>query len=197
MIIRPMTDADLDSVVELQSEAFPPPFPKEYQWTREPLEGHLRRFPDGQFVGEENGLVVASCSNAILPLARWERGGSWDELLGGRDSQSSEERILFGLDISVARVARRQGVGRSFYGRRFELVRELGLARYGTICRMPDLHRTEMPAADYAAAVARGELEDRTLTPLLRMGVTLVGVVEGFMRDEESMNAGARLEWRP
>jgi len=103
--------------------------------------------------------------------------------------------MLYGVDISVHPDYRGRGVGRALYAARFDLVRTLGLTRFGTACRIPD--RCGQPATAYTTAVAMGVLQDRTLTPLLRYGLSLVGVIEGYMEDEESGNAAALLEWRP
>ena len=49
----------------------------------------------------------------------------------------------------------------------------------------------------YAARVVAGDVQDRTLTPLLRYGLRFIGVIKNYMEDLESANAGALLEWIP
>ncbi|MER3496087.1 MAG: GNAT family N-acetyltransferase, partial [Chloroflexota bacterium] len=49
----------------------------------------------------------------------------------------------------------------------------------------------------YAEEVVAGRIEDRTLTPLLKMGLRYLGVKPEYMEDLESRNFGAILEWRP
>ncbi len=196
-LVRPMTFADVDAVVGLQAAAFPPPFPQAYHWDAASIESHLRHFPEGQFVAETEGRVVGSCSNDIVTEARWQAHGSWIETVGAYDLSDfdGEGDTLYGMDITVHPDARRQGVGRAFYETRFEFCRERGLRRYGTGCRMPDFRASGVATVEaYAAQVVRGERADRTLTPLLRYGLTFVAVVRGYMRDEESADAGALLE---
>jgi GNAT superfamily N-acetyltransferase len=106
---------------------------------------------------------------------------------------------LYGLDITVHPDYRRQGIGRAFYDQRFDVVRRgAKLVRFGTGCRLPDFRSSGLACpADYAERVAGGMLTDRTLTPLLRYGLTYVGVIDNYMVDEESGDAAALLEWIP
>jgi GNAT superfamily N-acetyltransferase len=107
--------------------------------------------------------------------------------------------VLYGLDISVHPRHRGKGLARALYEARFHLVRSLGLARYATACRIPDyhLHSSVLSPESYAELVEKGALIDRTLTPLLRLGLRLVGVCREHMEDWESRNAAALLEWTP
>jgi hypothetical protein len=91
---------------------------------------------------------------------------------------------------------------RALYQARFDLVRSLNLVRYGTAVRMPGYHayQLENPGVspeNYAKAVANGCAKDRTLTPMLRVGLKLKDVIKNYMQDLESHNAAAVLEWRP
>ena len=202
--IRLMTPADVPAAVEMQKSAFPPPFSEELHWDPQHLLRHISVFPDGQFVAEVDGKIVGSCSNAVISEEKWLAHGSWGATVGGpyirfhRNDGSS----LYGLDITVHPEFRRIGVGRAFYARRFEIVKSRNLQRYGTGCRMPDYreYASEHPlttVSDFAAKVAAGETVDRTLTPLLRYGLALVGVIENYMEDVESANTAALLEWVP
>ncbi len=199
VIVRAMTPDDFDAVVAIQRECFPAPFPEDQLWTREHLASHLRRFPEGQFVAELDGALVGSASSALISEETWQRHLPWEQTLGGfhLTSHESNGTTLYGADIRVAPLARGMGVGRGLYAARFELVEQLGLVRYGTACRMPDCLASGLAPADYAVEVAAGMRVDRTLTPLLRFGLTLVEVVHEYMPDEESRDAAALLEWRP
>jgi len=198
--VRPMRETDIPATVALQELAFPPPFDPEKLWSAEDLVVHLRFFPEGQWVAESDGKLIGSCSNSLISESRWQAHNNWEETTGGSQIQTFDPdgSTLYGLDISVAPQARRQGVGRAFYDQRFKLVREHGLARYGTGCRMPDFANSgfESPAA-YAKMVQAGILTDRTLTPLLAYGLTFIMTVENYMEDPESGNAAALLEWIP
>lgn len=192
-----MSPADVEAVVGLQAAAFPPPFPNEYHWDATSVHSHLRYFPEGQFVADADGRVVGSCSNTLVSEARWQAHGSWIETVGDPGIRSFDPTgtTLYGLDIAVHPDVRRQGVGRAFYEARFALCRQRGLRRYGTGCRLPDFRASGVTSPErYAEEVVEGSRTDRTLTPLLRYGLTLVAVVRGYMEDYESANAAALLE---
>ncbi|HEY0868733.1 MAG TPA: hypothetical protein VGE01_15220, partial [Fimbriimonas sp.] len=134
---------------------------------------------------------------------QWQKHGSWSETVGGPYLRAFDPdgSTLYGLDITVHPMHRRLGIGRAFYGERYRLVEQRGLARYGTACRIPDYRafatsHPETGVEEYVERVVRGEAADRTLTPLLRMGLEFVEVLRGYMDDEESVNAAALLERR-
>lgn len=198
MIVRNVTKGDIDAVVALQPLAFPPPFDPDLLWQREHIERHVAIFPEGQFLAEIDGRVVGSCSNTRISEERWTAHQGWDATVGGPllTTYDPSGTTLYGLDISVHPDFRRLGIGRALYRARFALVVESGLARYGTACRMPDFASAGelITPTDYGVAVARGEVADRTLTPLLRMGLSYGGIIDGYMDDPESGNAAAVLE---
>jgi len=198
--IRTTTRADIAGVVALQRDCFPPPFPEDLLWQAEHIARHLEIFPEGQWVAEQGGRIVASCTNLILSEANWQAHLDWETTVGGHflRAHAPGGTTLYGVDLSVAPASRGLGIGRRLYQARFDLVRTMGLARYGTDVRMPDYlaQAAGRTPHDYAHAVAEGILTDRTLTPLLRMGTQWKGVIENHMDDEESGHAAAILEWQ-
>lgn len=192
-----MTLDDVEAVVGLQAAAFPPPFPQEYHWQAVHIRSHLRHFPAGQFVAEVDQRVVGSCSNTLVSEAKWQAHGSWIETVGDPGIRTFDPAgtTMYGLDITVHPEFRRLGVGRAFYETRYAFCRDHGLARYGTGCRMPDYRASGAASVEaYADEVVAGIRMDRTLTPLLRYGLTFLAVVRGYMEDFESGDAGALLE---
>lgn len=198
--MREMTQADVADVAALQRSCFPAPFPFELLWTPEHLTNHLRLFPEGQFVAVEGSCIVGSASSLLITQSVWQAHGDWDQVTGGLDlsGHNAAGTVLYGADISVHPDFRGRGIARRLYRARFELVESLGLEMYGTVCRIPDFQDSPFDEVlDYADSVARGEAADRTLTPLLKMGLTYRGVVLNHMDDAESGHAAAILEWRP
>lgn len=200
-LVRLMTDRDVPGAVALQKLAFPPPFSEDLHWDPEHLIKHIESFPAGQFVAEFDGNIVGSCSNTLITEARWQAHENWYQTVGGPELNafSLTGTTLYGLDITVHPDVRRNGIGRSFYEARFQLVRTLSLSRYGTGCRIPDFlqHHGKLSVEQYAENVVQGRLVDRTLTPLLHFGLSFVQVIRNYMPDPESANAGVLLEWRP
>ena len=172
--IVPLSAEHVEGAVALQRLCFPPPFPEELLWKVEHLHRHHELFPDGQFVAVLGSEVLASASMARIAEERWQAHASWDETVGGpfMTHFDPEGSTLYGMDISVAPSA-----------------------------RVPDYASwaasTGGTVQDYVAAVARAEAIDRTLTPLLRVGLDLIAVLEEYMDDSESGNAAALLERTP
>ena len=189
--------------IALQRECFPPPFPQELLWRSEHLERHLKIFPEGQFVAVSEGRVIGSASNLRISEETWERHGSWDETVGGPTFANHDHHgtTLYGADISVSPHARGKGVARALYDARFRLVLAKKLVRYGTACRIPDYlsfrQQTSGTTQQYIVGVRDESTTDRTLTPLLRIGLKIVAVLDDYMEDEESGNAAVLLSWLP
>lgn len=204
--VRTMTLDDVEGVAALQTACFPPPFPEELLWKPHHLRRHLAVFPEGQFVAAVESTIVGSASNMRIAKDRLRAHHSWDETVGGLDlcGHDPAGSVLYGVDISVHPEWRGQGVARMLYEARFALVRSLGLERYATSCRLPgfrDWLAGRTLSAEmldrYLGKVVIGVQVDRTLTPLLKMGLRLVGGLTDHMDDEESMNCAASLEWTP
>lgn len=195
-----MDAGDADAAAGLQIRAFPPPFPSELLWQPAHLRRHVEIFPEGQFVAEVAGRIVGSCSNLKIDEANWNAHSPWDGTVGGPflTAHVPTGSTLYGVDVTVDPEFRRRGIARAFYEARFRLVRSSDLKRYGTACRIPGFSSSgEADARIYAKSVVAGTRQDATLTPLLRIGMTFVDVIDGYMIDVESGNFAALLEWRP
>lgn len=203
--IVPMRAEHISGAVALQRACFPEPFPEDLLWNHDHLLRHLEVFPEGQFVAlSDSDVVVGSASATRISESNWQAHRSWDKTVGGPFLETFDAKgsTLYGMDICVHPTARGLGIGRRMYEARFQLVRDFGVARYGTACRLPgfEAYAQEEPGTSsekYAELVVEGRTTDRTLTPLLRYGLTYLGVIQGYMVDIESGNAAAQLEWRP
>lgn len=188
----------LEGVVALQKLIFPPPFSEDLHWDVEYLEIHLSVYPEGQWVALDGDQVIGSCSNCRTSDERWKAHKNWWQAVDGPAIKGYDPNgpTLYGMDIGVHPGYRKQGIGRAFYERRFAYVREHSMARFGTACRIPDYsqHR-ELGLEGYVNEVVSGRLTDRTLSPLLRYGLTCLGVKRDYLPDPESDDAAAALEW--
>lgn len=195
-----MEAQDIENVVSMQRGCFPPPFPAELLWNADHLHLHLERFPEGQFVVDAEGMIVASASALIIAESTWQAHLSWEQTCGGFTFLGHDPAgtTLYAADISVDRSWKRMGLGRALYEARRELVRTHALARLGTACRVPGFADSGFSdPRDYAAAVAAGTVEDRVLTPLLHCEMQFLEVISDYMDDPESGDAAALLEWTP
>lgn len=199
MEVVEMKHEHLLGVVRLQRECFPEPFPADQLWTEEHLSEHLRIFPAGQFVClSSEGKVVGSASNCQISEENWLAHSSWNATLGGLcfGNHTINGKWLYGADISVDPNFRRLGIGKLLYRARFELAGKLGL-NYGTVCRIPDFAVSGTSLATYVNDVIQEKRTDRTLTPLLKIGLVFSGIIQDYMQDSESGDAGVVLVWKP
>lgn len=200
LVIEPLSVRTVEDAVALQRACFPAPFPVELLWKESHLLEHLRVFPEGQFVARIGAQVVGSATALIIDEEKWQAHLPWEESVGGHCLQRHDPRgtTLYGVDISVDPAFRGQGIARGLYDQRFGLVNRLGLRRFGTACRLPGVRdwkqTTGRSIQDYTREVENGKHFDRTLTPLLRIGLSLVDVIHGYIEDDESLNAAALLE---
>lgn len=198
-----MNDKDIGGVVALQKDCFPAPFPEELLWNSSHISHHLEIFPEGQFVAVVDDQVVGSASNTLISEKQFQRHLNWDETVGGYflDTFDRAGSTLYGLDISVHPSYRRIGLASGLYDLRFNLVRQLGITRYATSCRLPDFaawaNGSSERLTEYLHAVVNGLTADRTLTPLLKIGLRVSAGLTDYMNDPESLNCAALLEWLP
>lgn len=191
-----MQESDIDDVVALQRECFPEPFPMEFLWNSSHLLSHLSQFGAGQFVAESSGLIIGSCSNALISEDVWHQHLSWEETLGdfGFSGHDPRGTTLYGADISVLPEFRGRGVGRALYQARFDLVSALGLVRYGTACRLPGLRDSKLGISEYFSGIISGTVTDRVATPLIKMGLNPLEILGNYMDDQESLGYALLLE---
>lgn len=201
-----MESIHVDGVVALQRACFPPPFPTELLWEAEQIEAHLERCPECQFVALADDVVIASASALIIGEKLYQAHRDLMETAGGFtfENHDPDGTTLYAVDISVHPDFRGYGVASALYERRFELVRDLGLTRLATACRIPDYSKwcenrpsDECGLERYVSRVTTHHLNDRTLTPLLKIGMKPKGITRNFIDDPESGNAAVRLEWTP
>ena len=196
--LRGMRLEDVDAILAMEREAFPD-IPDERLWTRGQVEGHVRGFPEGQWVVEKDGRILGSCMNM---LTRWERATSqhrWRDITGSGTISTHDPAgdTLYGTEIMVSPRARRMGLGRRMFERRFSFVVERGLRAFATGGRLPGYraHKDRMLPQEYVEAVVRGDLSDPVLTPELKWGCTPIGVFGGYLMDPASCHYATIVVW--
>lgn len=194
--VRRMTPDDISAIVDVQSRVFAGMNP----WSRESLARHLTIFPEGQLVAvDESGRVLGSASSLIIDWDDYAELAKWSVITGDGtfDTHNPLGKTLYGADISVEPLARRQGIGSLLYQARKQIVRELGLKRMLAGGRIPGYAQVsqQMTPKEYVAEVIAGKREDPTLSFQLRNGFVVLDIIPDYVRDSESRNYATLLEW--
>ena len=199
VVVRRTTIEDFPGVIALTRETYP----GAPSWTEEQLASHLRVFPEGQSVAvhRDTGRVVGMAASLIVLWDDYDLNASWRDFTARGHFTNHDPvrgRTLYGAEIMVSPTVQGQGVGSQLYAARQALAQRLGLLRIRAGARLRDYHQyaDRMSAEEYAAAVVRGDIVDRTLTFQLRRGYHVIGVVSSYLRhDPESRGYAAVIEW--
>lgn len=196
--VRPLAPTDFAAVRALTARVYP----DSPTWTDAQLASHLAIFPEGQLVAvDAEGSIAGYAASLIVFWDDYDVSTSWrDFTAGGTFTNHDPERgrTLYGSEIMVDPSRQRQGIGRTLYAARRELVRRLGLLRIRAGARLRGYSRyaSRMSAEEYVRRVVAGELQDPTLTFQLREGFRVLAVVPSYLRhDPESGGWAAVIEW--
>jgi len=199
VLVRNTRPYDFDGIIDLTREVYRDSPP----WNRAQLASHLDVFPAGQFVAIERGTdaIVGMSASLIVLWDDYEITDSWRDFTDSgmfTNHDPLNGRTLYGAEVMVLPTRRRLGIGKELYAARRSLVERLGLLRIRAGARLRGYHRyaERMTAGEYGAAVARGDIDDPTLTFQLKQGFSILAVISGYLRhDPESLGWAAIIEW--
>jgi GNAT superfamily N-acetyltransferase len=158
---------------------------------------HVKLFPEGQLAAviEQDGkeIVVGATSSFRIKEGPNELGQhTFEEIVSENwfHKHDPNGEWLYGADMSVHPDYRKMGIASKLYTARGDVVKKLNLRGEIAGGMLPgyDKHRSQYNIDEYVQAVARGELTDPTLTPQLRNGFELRGVLYGYITDPRSDN---------
>ncbi|KFZ43433.1 N-acetyltransferase [Anoxybacillus flavithermus] len=198
--IRNYGEKDIDALIRIQQESFPPPFPSELWWNKEQLMNHITLFPEGALCVEVDGEVVGSMTGLIVNFHPSDADHTWEEITdnGYIRNHNRNGNTLYVVDIGVRPSYRKLGLGKWLMQSMYEVVVQQKLERLLGGSRMPGYHlyASEMTAEQYVHEVIQGKLKDPVITFLLRCGRTPVKVVANYLEDAQSCNYALLMEWR-
>ncbi|MDT8861898.1 GNAT family N-acetyltransferase [Alkalihalobacillus sp. MEB130] len=197
--VRPYKMTDFESLLDVQKEAFPPPFPEDLWWNREQIEAHVTTFPEGALLAEIDGVVVGSATSLLIAFDG--KPHTWEEVADDgyiRKSHNPNGDSLYGIDLCVRPSYRGKGIAGALYEARKDTVRQLGLKRFIAGCRIPNYHEhaDRLDAESYVKAVEKGEIKDLVLTFMLKQGLHPLQVMPNYLEDDESLDYAVLVEWR-
>ncbi|MBC2605768.1 bifunctional GNAT family N-acetyltransferase/carbon-nitrogen hydrolase family protein [Pelagicoccus albus] len=199
-IIREAKLEDLETLVELNKACFPAMAEENVVWTIAQLSNHLRLFPQGQLVAEENGKILGAVSSLIVDLgADAYREHTYAGITDGGyfHNHDPEGDSLYGADVYVDPAARGQGIGHLLYQARRDLCQRLNLRRIiaGGRIHGYSTYASSMSPETYIAEVENGRIKDLVLSFQLREGFIVRGVLKNYIQDPHSKNNATFLEW--
>jgi GNAT superfamily N-acetyltransferase len=186
------------ALAEHQRICFPTLDPSEWM-TAEHFTSHLRLFPEGQHVALDGDKVVGQSSTFRIAGARALNQHQYMDILGQSyfTNHDPNGEWLYGADMSVHPDYRGRKISTLLYNARKDLVRRLGLRGMVAGGMIPGYrnYRDRMGVAEYAIAVAAGTLIDPTLTPQLRAGFKLHGILYDYIDAGDLGNDATLIVW--
>ncbi|MET3696431.1 predicted amidohydrolase [Bacillus oleivorans] len=196
VIVRTMEVKDIDDIIKLEKICFPGMIP----WKRDQLESHLEIFPEGQFVVEYDGEIIASSSSLIIDFHEYDALHTWDDITdeGYITNHNPEGYNLYGIEIMVHPDYRRMKLGHRLYEARKDLARRLNLKSIIIGGRIPFYHKyaDEMSPKEYVEQVRMRNIYDPVMSFQLFNGFTLKRINPNYLPDDKASNKYATLmEW--
>ena len=187
-----------EALARHQQICFPTLDPQAWM-TAEDFLGQIRIFPEGQHVALDGERVVGQSSTLRV---RGELAFAQHSFLGitGNVSFSTHDphgEWLYGTDMSVHPDYRGRKISKLLYNARKQLIRRLGLRGMVAGGQLAGYHhhRAELGVERYIDKVVRGELADPTLTPQLRSGFVVRGVLWHYLDDAEHGAEASLIVW--
>jgi len=198
--IRTYQKEDIPQLIDIQKEAFPPPFPSDLWWNDEQLTNHITKFPEGALCVEIDKQLVGSMTGLVVNIEKDTVHHTWEEITdsGYIGNHNPNGNTLYIVDISVRPSFRSLGLGKLLMQSMYHVVVKENIPRLLGGGRMSGYHRysSTINAETYLNEVVKGNIHDPVISFLLRCGRTPIGVMENYLEDEESCNYAALMEWR-
>lgn len=196
VVLRPMRIEDYGAIVEMQRACFP----GMQTWAQEQIESQLRVFPEGQFVIDYDGEIVASCSTLIVDSEIHEDWHDWKKLAdnGYIRNHDPEGDTIYGIEIMVHPEYRAMKLARRLYDARKQLCHDRNVQRIVIGGRIAGYgkHADQMSAREYVQQVMDRNLFDPVLTVQLANGFVLKRLIpDYFPGDDASRGWATYLEW--
>ena len=187
-----------EALAQHQRICFPTLDPNAWM-SAEDFLAQIRIFPQGQHVALDGDQVVGQSSTLRV---RGEQAFAQHSFLGitGNVTFSTHDpqgEWLYGADMSVHPDYRGRKISKLLYNTRKDLIRQLGLRGMVAGGQLAGYHhhRHHLGVEEYIAQVVRGDLTDPTLTPQLRSGFTVRGVLWHYLDDAEHGAEASLIVW--
>lgn len=195
--IRQWTENDIKEIVRCHKAAYPD-YPPDEQYDTRVYTMQFNAFPEGQFLAEIDGTVVAYATSIIVQLDPEARYYTYSELTGSGTfrTHTPSGDTLYGADIAVDPEYRGRGFASRLYVQRKKLMKRYNLRRMVAYGRLPGYseYAGEMTAEEYVDSVLNGKIKDPALNTHIKAGYKVKKVLLDFVGDDSSLNYCTVLE---
>jgi GNAT superfamily N-acetyltransferase len=165
----------------------------------EHFASHDRLFSEGQHVALDGKRAVGMSSTFRINVNFDHPDHTFHDIIAGGyfTNHDPHGEYLYGADISVHPEYRRRGIASQLYDARKDLIRRLNLKGMVAGGMIPGYrhYREQMDLEDYVARVAQHEINDPTLTPQLRNGFSVRGILREYLRDDVLGHDATLIVW--
>ncbi len=196
--IRVMTPDFAEQMGELQKIIFPT-LTDDERFSADNYRKHMDVFPDGQYMAvlrhPDGDLVVGGCSAIRQDFDFGHIQHKFADLTdnGWLTTHDPHGDWLYGIDMCVHPAYRRRRIATRLYKVRVNVVTRLNLRGEIIGGMMPGYHRyrSKLSVEAYVDQVAAGKLTDPTLTPQLKQGFSVRGILYDHITDPRSDDCAA------
>lgn len=190
---------DIPAIIELQNKVYSSAYAPRDLFDSRIFEMQIKAFPEGQILAELNGEIVGYTSTLIVSLAD-NTFYTHGEITGNGTYTTHDPQgdTLYGSDMAVDPDHRGQGIARKLYEERKKLLRRYHLRRMVAGGRIPGYrdYAGEYTPEQYVEKVVKGEINDPTLTPQLKVGYEVTDIFMDYSHDAASLNYATFLEFK-
>ncbi len=199
-VLRCATFEDVEEMREVELSCWDDCTPRA---TAEQFKDRIKAFPEGQWVATIGDRIMGLANTMIVagydmsnPTPTWDLVTNGGRILGAHDYDGD---ILYGVNLSC-RPEAPKGIATMFLLRAGMMVIERGLKACVLGGRMPDyhLHQERYTPEEYLVAKnSDGSYLDSQLRFYHQVkGMSIAGLLPGYMPDPESCDIGVLLIWR-
>ncbi len=165
---------------------------------------HIERFPLGQFAAQRiSGPNAGNCVGMATTMRTSRPPAApilpWIEAIGDLQISAHEANgdWLYGVEMAVRPMYRRQGIGSALYQARFDLVRRLNLRGWYAIGMLMGYsqHADKMDVSEYGERVIKREIKDPTVSMQMNRGFRAERVITDYVDEPAAGDAGVLIVW--
>ena len=191
----------ISAFVNINKEAWPPPFPQEILWTKEEVSQHLENCPQLQFCAMNEDDIIGTVSIIHIAEKKVLTSKSWEEISGNGtlSTHNSKGDCTFGIDLSILPSFQGKKISSNLLQTAFLLSVILENKKGAFLgSRIPGYHKkSHIQVENY---VWGRKMDGKTMDPEIRLyqseGFRVVRIIPEYINDPDSLNYGVLMFWK-